>query len=234
LDLEIKNCFKGVRIEKNGVTVNQFRSCSFDPSTLLCITCGREHKVLEGEGGPDCFAVTDQNFIGTLPGTDQKNCLHILRIENSSLIELANIFIEVMEGKTLRPGTCILVGSLSHLSRVGVEAYTAEWRLCVHMLASKWSGISICPLFPIHASALLGNLFGDLPFCIPGLNPSTPVQPRDSLPAGTSTPRPYLSSLRVLVAWIRLKSKPRSYLSTLTSTAGHRLSASPPAARVRP
>ena len=162
LDPEIKDCFKGARIEKNGVTVNQFLSCSFDPATLLCITCGREHKVLEGEGGPDCFAVTDQNFIGTLPGTDQKNCLHILRIENPSLIELANIFIEVMEGKNLRPGTCILVGSLSHLSRVGVEAYTAEWRVCVHMLAGKWSGISICPLFPIHASALPGNLFGDL------------------------------------------------------------------------
>jgi hypothetical protein len=74
LDDEIKDCFKGARIEKNGVTVNQFLSCSFDPATLLCITCGREHKVLEGEGGPDCFAVTDQNFIGTLPGTDQKKC----------------------------------------------------------------------------------------------------------------------------------------------------------------
>jgi hypothetical protein len=110
LDSEIKDYFKGARIEKNGVTVNQFLSCSFDLSTLLCITCGREHKVLEGEGGPDCFAVTDQNFISTLPGTDQKKCLHILRIENSSLIELANIFIEVMEGKNLQPGICILVG----------------------------------------------------------------------------------------------------------------------------
>ena len=162
LDDEIKDCFKGARIEKNGVTVNQFLSCSFDPATLLCITCGREHKILEGEGGPDCFAVTDQNFVGTLPGTDQKKCLHIMRMENASLTELAGIFLEVMEGKTLRPGTCILVGSLSHLSRVGVEAYTAEWRVCVHMLASKWPGISVCPLFPIHASALPGNLFGEL------------------------------------------------------------------------
>jgi hypothetical protein len=162
LDDEIKECFKGPRIEKNGVTVNQFLSCSFDPATLLCITCGREHKILEGEGGPDCFAVTDQNFIGTLPGNDQKKCLHIMRMENASLTELANIFLEVMEGKNLKPGTCILVGSLSHLSRVGVEAYTAEWRACVHMLTSKWAGISVCPLFPIHASALPGNLFGEL------------------------------------------------------------------------
>ncbi len=85
-----------------------------------------------------------------------------MRMENASLTELANIFLEVMEGKILRPGTCILVGSLSHLSRVGVDSYMTEWRLCVPMLASKWSGISVCPLFPIHASSLPGNLFGEL------------------------------------------------------------------------
>ncbi len=27
LDLDIKNCFKGARIEKNGNVVNQFMSC---------------------------------------------------------------------------------------------------------------------------------------------------------------------------------------------------------------
>jgi hypothetical protein len=162
LDPDIKNCFKGARIEKNGNVVNQFMSCSFDPSTLLCITCNREHKVLEGEGGPDCFVLYDQNFIGTLPGTEQKKCLHITRIENASLNELAGIFLEIMDGKTLKQGTCILVGSLSYLSRVGVSAYAAEWRTCVHMLTSRWAGISVCPLFPIHVSELPGHLFGEL------------------------------------------------------------------------
>jgi hypothetical protein len=162
LDPDIKNCFKGARIEKNGNVVNQFMSCSFDPSTLLCITCNREHKVLEGEGGPDCFVLYDQNFIGTLPGTEQKKCLHITRIENASLNELAGIFLEIMDGKNLKQGTCILVGSLSYLSRVGVSAYAAEWRSCVHMLTSRWAGISVCPLFPIHVSELPGHLFGEL------------------------------------------------------------------------
>ncbi len=162
LDPDIKNCFKGARIEKNGNVVNQLMSCLFDPSTLLCITCSREHKVLEGEGGPDCFVLYDQNFIGTLPGTEQKKCLHITRIENASLNELAGIFLEIMDGKTLKQGTCILVGSLSYLSRVGVSAYAAEWRTCVHMLTSRWAGISVCPLFPIHVSELPGHLFGEL------------------------------------------------------------------------
>ncbi len=48
IDKSIENCFKGARIEKNGVLVNQYLSCSFDPATLVCITCESEHKFLEG------------------------------------------------------------------------------------------------------------------------------------------------------------------------------------------
>jgi hypothetical protein len=50
LDDDIKDCFKGARIEKNGITVNQFISSSFDPATGICITCSSEHPVLEGGG----------------------------------------------------------------------------------------------------------------------------------------------------------------------------------------
>ena len=45
VDKSIENCFKGARIEKNGVLVNQYLSCSFDPATLVCITCENEHKL---------------------------------------------------------------------------------------------------------------------------------------------------------------------------------------------
>jgi hypothetical protein len=48
LNNEILNCFKGVRIEKNGNLVNQYLSCSFDPSTNICITCSTEHNVWGG------------------------------------------------------------------------------------------------------------------------------------------------------------------------------------------
>jgi hypothetical protein len=50
LNNEILNCFKGVRIEKNGNLVNQYLSCSFDPSTNICITCSTEHSVMGGGG----------------------------------------------------------------------------------------------------------------------------------------------------------------------------------------
>jgi hypothetical protein len=51
LDRDIEDCFKGSRIEKNGILVNQFLSCSFDPSTHICITCSNEHSILGGGGG---------------------------------------------------------------------------------------------------------------------------------------------------------------------------------------
>jgi hypothetical protein len=51
IDRDIEGCFKGSRIEKNGVLVNQFLSSSFDPSTHICITCNNEHSILGGGGG---------------------------------------------------------------------------------------------------------------------------------------------------------------------------------------
>jgi hypothetical protein len=80
VDKSIENCFKGARIEKNGVLVNQYLSCSFDPATLVCITCESEHKLLEGGEGTECYCLTDQNFIATLPGSESKDCLKIIRI----------------------------------------------------------------------------------------------------------------------------------------------------------
>jgi hypothetical protein len=81
LNNEILNCFKGVRIEKNGNLVNQYLSSSFDPSTNICITCSTEHRVVGGGGdGSACFVLSDQNFVAALPGTVGKSCLKIIRV----------------------------------------------------------------------------------------------------------------------------------------------------------
>jgi hypothetical protein len=122
---EVLDCFKGARIEQNGNLVNQFLSSSFDPSTLTCITCSNEHSIWGGGDGTECFVLSDQNFVATLPGSEGKSCLKIMRIENASLIELAGIFIEAMDKKMVKAGTCILITSLSYLSRVGAAAYAA-------------------------------------------------------------------------------------------------------------
>jgi len=62
----IENCFVGSRIYRDGVLVNQNMSCSFDPSTLTCLTCDNNHTVLPDS--PACFCISDQNFVGNLSG----------------------------------------------------------------------------------------------------------------------------------------------------------------------
>jgi hypothetical protein len=85
-----------------------------------------------------------------------------LRVENASLVELAGMFIEVMDKKVVKAGTCILITSLSYLSRVGASAYAAEWRVAVDMLISRWAGVLVCPVFPLHFSEIPGSLFSEL------------------------------------------------------------------------
>ncbi len=162
IDKSIENCFKGPGLRKNGVLVNQYLSCSFDLAPLVCITCENEHKLLEGGEGTECYCLTDQNFIATLPGSESKDCLKIIRFKNASLVELAYLFLEILEGKNVKPGTCVLVSLLSYLTKVGAAAYAAEWRVYVNMLTCKWAGILVCPVFPFHTSAIPGNLFGEL------------------------------------------------------------------------
>jgi hypothetical protein len=76
--------------------------------------------------------------------------------------ELAGIFIKVMDKKTVKVGTCILITSLSYLSRVGVAAYAAEWRMSVNMLISWWAGVSVCPVFPLYGFFISANPEGIL------------------------------------------------------------------------
>jgi hypothetical protein len=64
LERDIEGCFKGSRIEKNGILVNQFLSCSFEPSTHICVTCSNEHSILGGGGGGRLFCSSGSEFCG--------------------------------------------------------------------------------------------------------------------------------------------------------------------------
>jgi hypothetical protein len=159
MDNDIKQCFHGARIEKSGIPVYQFMSCSFDPATTRCVTCEKEHAV-GGEG--ECFVLSDQNFVASLPGNADKKCMNIVRIENGSLTELADIFCEIFDGKKLAPGTCVLLGSLSYLGRVGASMYAQEWRVVTNMLQRKWGGLQVCPLVHIMTSEISGTMMNEI------------------------------------------------------------------------
>jgi len=158
-DDDIKKCFHGARIEQGGQQVHQFLSCSFDPATMRCITCDAEHNV-GGEG--ECYVLSDQNFFATVPGAPGKKCMNVIRIENGGIMELAQIFNEIMENKPLQSGTCILLGSLSYLAYVGASIYANEWRAAVRMLNRRWPGVLICPLVHIVQSQIDGAIMREV------------------------------------------------------------------------
>ena len=87
-------------------------SFSFDPATWQCQNCGdKPHSIWNGSG---VFILSDQNFPPALPTFDGK-CISVIRVENGSLHDLADTFLQVMAGMPVPVGTLILLSSASHL-----------------------------------------------------------------------------------------------------------------------
>jgi hypothetical protein len=101
-DFDVLKTYNGTRTSAGGQKTESV-SISFDPATLLCITCKHEHPVLRAEKlAIICFS--DQNFDAILPA-ENGDCIAICRLENATLKELVElsfeIFNEVPEGTIL-------------------------------------------------------------------------------------------------------------------------------------
>ena len=69
------------------------------------------------------------NFIATAPSTaGDKQCLKVISVENASLWDLYNLFRDLIWDRDLDVpvGSCILIGSASHLGKVGPAVYAEE------------------------------------------------------------------------------------------------------------
>jgi hypothetical protein len=126
-DESVLKTFHGSRVAKNGRTVNESISCSFDPRNLTCLGCPEPHHILN-TGKPVVLIFGDQNFVPFLSGGSE-NCIAVCRLENASLSELAELTIEILEKNTLQQGTTIIYGSGSHLFKVGTSQYATDWIL---------------------------------------------------------------------------------------------------------
>jgi hypothetical protein len=104
--------FHGSRVMKGSTMVNESLSCSFDPSTLTCLSCKKEHKILGNQ--PVVLVLSDQNFVSHLE-CDNEKCINIVRIENATLLELYEMASEIFNCKIFPEGSIFLVGSGSHL-----------------------------------------------------------------------------------------------------------------------
>jgi hypothetical protein len=159
-DPSVLRTFHGARISKNGRTVNECVSASFDLRNMMCLGCKKTHHILNPVK-PSVLIFADQNFTPFLSG-DENNCVAVCRLENATLSELADLAMEVIDKTCLPPGTTLLFGSGSHLYRVGTAQYATDWITIVNRCSQKWPSVNTCPLIPIFRTDCPGNLARDI------------------------------------------------------------------------
>jgi hypothetical protein len=123
-------------------------STSFDPCKLICTTCPGEHTVLRrsiegndvGMDNPPVFVLTDQNFPPMVPAGGEGECLKIIQVENSTLVELVEVFLGITRGFDVPAGTVILLASASHAAAVGTADYASDFVRASGMLRGTFAG----------------------------------------------------------------------------------------------
>ena len=69
----------------------------------------------------------DQSFPACFPTGGEGECLKILRLEDGTLADLANIFLESVKQFVVPAGSVVLLHSISHLAWAGPAAYCEDF-----------------------------------------------------------------------------------------------------------
>ena len=113
---------------------------------------------------PAVFILSDQSFPASLPTGGEGNCLHIIRLEDGSIPDLTNIFLDSLAPFGIPAGTVVLLHSLSHLAWVGPAAYAEDLVRARQRITNMYqSGILVLHGLPLSASGSTdSNIVNDL------------------------------------------------------------------------
>jgi hypothetical protein len=131
-------------------TTKQNISYSFEPSTFDCLTCSGEnaHKVAGPTAGRQVFVLTDHCFPPLIQS--KGGCVQVIRLEFATIMELGNIFTDVITGSSLPVGSVVLISSASHLASVGTAGYAEDVVRCTKLLLQAFrDGITVKHGVPI-------------------------------------------------------------------------------------
>jgi hypothetical protein len=78
------------------------------------------------DASPVCFVLYDQCFPPVVPAEGDGECLKILQIEDGTLVELIDAFLDITKGFSVPAGSVVVISSASHLARVGTAAEYAD------------------------------------------------------------------------------------------------------------
>jgi hypothetical protein len=99
---------------------------------------------------PQAFVLADHCFPAALPAEGEGDCIKVLRIENASLIELSDAFLEATRGFVVPAGSVVVLTSVSKLAEVGTAKYAADFVAArARLLAAFQGGIIVVHGFPI-------------------------------------------------------------------------------------
>jgi len=143
----LSKTYRGSRVTSNGIIVNQNITSTFDPATLTCLTCTVPHNIIPRDGSGMVLILGDQNFVSAIVG--KNHCIPVVRVEDASLAELFKICLEILDRNPLPLSTHFLVGSASHLAKVGSTLYCLEWQRMVGEFTNRWLGATVGPLPPV-------------------------------------------------------------------------------------
>jgi hypothetical protein len=127
------------------------------PDPMGCLSCSDSHSLAESlsNGTPVVVVLSDQAFPPVLPPVGDGRCAVIMRVEDCELRELEDVLFDRFKNYSkphgvLPPGSVILVGSLAHLSRSGLNSYAPMLVETLTRIAGKMGpGINVLPYIPI-------------------------------------------------------------------------------------
>jgi hypothetical protein len=113
-------------VYKEDVSSLSVSSMSLNPVTWKCSVCPSAHSVFDAneKGGRCVIVLVDQNFPAVLPSSENR-CLAIIRLDQGSLDDLIDLFVNITRQVTVPPGSVVLFGSLTSLSKVGLQSYAS-------------------------------------------------------------------------------------------------------------
>jgi hypothetical protein len=78
-------------------------------------------------------------------------------VEDGTVQEITNAFLELNGGRKMEPGTIIMLGSLTKLGTVGTPFYALEWSRCRCRLMEELGDVIVVPHLPLLAANMGGR-----------------------------------------------------------------------------
>jgi hypothetical protein len=84
-------------------------------------------------------------------------CLRVIRVEDGSVYEITTAFLDLVKRKMVKPGSLVMLGSLTQLARVGTAFYVGEWCKARERIMRELGDVLVVPWFPLVSDEAVGQ-----------------------------------------------------------------------------